>query len=133
MVSQREFTGSTHLTHQLGATFGTETTQVSGSSTTTSVPAAAMPKYVINDGNLASRLERGVIPGEVTYIVFENVLDTDGTTVLGNKPAKVDEAPADNYIKMEFVDGVCQILFKNVHYKRTAGTSEFLQIYNMLL
>ena len=85
-----------------------------------------MPKYIVNDGNLSSRLERGIIPGEVTYIVFE---DVEG----GNKPVKAtEEVPTDNYIKMEFVEGVCYITFKNVSYKRNAsgGSSDFLQIYN---
>ena len=93
--------------------------------------AAPMPKFVINDPNLASRLENGIIPNRISYVVFEEVKDEAGA-VIGTKPVNATDVPEDNYIKMEWSKdaNTCYITFKNISYKRTASSSsDFLQIY----
>ncbi len=89
---------------------------------------APMPKFVINDPNLPSRLEDGLPSNKTVYVIFEDVKDEAGA-VIGNKPVIATDIPADNYIKMEFVDGVCQITFKNIKYKRTEADGDMLSIY----
>ena len=86
-----------------------------------------MPKYLIQD-EVSGRLENGMPTGKVVYVVFEDVKDETGA-VIGNKPVVAEEVPADNYIKLEYVNGVCEVLFKNISYKRTGGSEAFLTLY----
>ena len=65
------------------------------------------------------------------YVGFENILDTDDTTVLGNKPAKVSAAPAENYIKAEY-DGnkKLTITLNSINYKRVGNCANFIKAVN---
>ena len=96
--------------------------------------AAAMPKFrmydnVINPDGSTHYIEKYFNASSTVYVVFEDVLDTDGTTVLGNKPVIATEVPTDNYVKFAFVDGVAEVTLKNVHYKRTATAGVFISVY----
>ena len=97
--------------------------------------AAAMPKFrmydnVINPDGTTHYIEKYFNASSTVYVVFEDVLDTDGTTVLGNRPVIATTVPTDNYVKYEFsADEVATITLKNVNYKRSpAGGSHFIYI-----
>ena len=93
--------------------------------------AAAMPKFrfydnLINPDGSTHYLESYFNSSKTVYIVFENVYDTDGTTLLGNKPVIATETPTDNYIKYAFADDVATITIKNVNYKRTPTGGDYI-------
>ena len=101
---------------------------------------ASKIKVVFRDPNITSgRVDVSFIHGSQyasqtkEYVTFEDVYDTDGTTVIGNKPVFGESAPAEGtpYIFMEYVDYTLTLTFNGVTYNRpTTGTLEqFMSIY----
>ena len=108
---------------------------------TTFADPATKLKIIVYDPNYTSAQNRSDISFVVNseyasqrneYITFVDVLDTDGTTVLGNKPAMSDTKPAEGtpYIHAGLQGTTLTITFNNIHYKRTASlSSPFMSIY----
>ena len=84
-----------------------------------------MPKFQMKDPN--GNLESYFNDSNTVYVVYEDVLDTDGTTVLGNKPVIATGTPTDNYVKYEFntAAATATITMKNVNYKRVSAAGNF--------
>ena len=82
-------------------------------------PAPVKPRFDINDPNLSEEMTQAIEADKTYYVKFEDVTG-------GNKPVLVAqdaEAPTDNYMKFQFVDGVCKVTFHGVNYKPTAAHS----------
>ena len=90
----------------------------------TTFAATPRPRFEIEDPN--GTVSSTVAAGTVYYVTFEDVLNAEGTEVIGNKAVLVAQdatAPTTNYIKFEFVDGVFQVTFNNVNYRPTAAAN----------
>ena len=94
----------------------------------TAFATTPMPKFRMNDPAYSTYLETYFNQSHTVYGVFEDVLDEDGVTVLGNKPVIADETPTDNYIKYAFDGETAIVTMKNISYKRTASADEFIHI-----
>lgn len=82
-------------------------------------PAPVKPRFDINDPNLSEEMTQAIEADKTYYVKFEDVTG-------GNKPVLVAqdaEAPTDNYMKFQFVDGVCKVTFHGVNYRPTAAHS----------
>ena len=102
----------------------------------TALAASPMPKFRMYDGNInpsgsTHYIESYFNDSKTVYVIFQDVLDTDGTTVLGQKPVIATETPADNYVKYAFstATATATITMKNVNFKRSpAGGDYFIYI-----
>ena len=102
----------------------------------TAFAADPMPKFRMYDGNInpsgsAHVIESYFNDSKTVYVVFENVLDTDGVTVLGQKPVIASTVPTDNYVKYSFstATATATITMKNVNFNRSpAGGDYFIYI-----
>ncbi len=78
-------------------------------------------RFDINDPNLTKELSTYIDAGKTYYVKF---VDVEGTN--GNMPVLLDQdadVPTDNYMKFQFVDGVCQVTFNKIDYRPTAKHS----------
>ena len=82
-------------------------------------------KVVFRDAHIAAqRVDVSFINGSQyasqtkEYITFEDVLDTDGVTPLGNKPVFSETAPAEGtpHIFIQYENYVLTMTFNNVNY-----------------
>ena len=97
----------------------------------TAMAASPLPKFRMYDPSApvhsnGNYIESFFSATKTVYVVYENIIDTDGTTVLGNKPVIATEVPTDNYIKYEFAaatdttKATATITLKNINYKRVS-------------
>ena len=97
----------------------------------TALAASPMPKFrfydnLINPDGSTHYLESYFNASKTVYVVFEDVYDTDGTTLLGQKPVIATATPTDNYIKYAFSGTTATITIKNVNYKRTPAGGDYI-------
>ena len=81
---------------------------------TTQAATTPMPLFRMYDPAYGSYLETYFNQSHTVYVVFEDVLDGDGVTVLGNKPVIAEEIPTDNYIMYAFDGETAIITMKNI-------------------
>ena len=100
----------------------------------TAFAASPMPKFrmydnTINPDGSTHYIESYFNASKTVYVVFNDILDTDGTTVLGQVPVIATTTPTDNYIKYAFSGTTATITMKNVNFKRSpAGGDYFMYI-----
>ncbi len=87
------------------------------------------PRFLMYDPYSSPKSE--ITESSPVYVVYENVLDTNGTTVLGNKPVIATTVPTDNYIKYEYANGVVTVTLKNINYKRVGDAKHFIKLTNV--